>query len=100
MTVKKCDLQHKVPRLHSPPPPPNPHMALGLRLVAVLPHDFLEGYLETQYLRHDVDTAHDELVKVTLTQQISRTDHRMLKTGPHPSGTEEREEGESESRVE
>ena len=57
-------------------------MTLGLRLVTILSHDLLECDLETQDLGHDVDTAHDDLVEVTVPHQI-RGLHGILETCPH-----------------
>ena len=58
-------------------------MALGLRLVTVLPHDLLESDLETQDFGHDIDTAHDNLVKMSVPHQIWRLQHGKLETCPH-----------------
>ena len=46
------------------------YMALGLRLMAVLPHDLLECDVEAEDLGHDVYTAHDNLVEVTISDEI------------------------------
>lgn len=48
------------------------HVALGLRLVTVLSHDLLERDVEAEDFGHDVDTAHDDLVKVTVSHQVWR----------------------------
>ena len=58
-------------------------MALSLRLVAVLSHDLLERDVETEDLGHDVDAAHDDLVKVTVPHQVRYLEHCILKTRPN-----------------
>lgn len=89
-------------------------MALGLRLVAVLTHDLLEGHVELQdlhqaaeqtvwwthlhhsssdsrgrvlpvHLGHDVDCTHDKLVQVPVTHHIRALGQGVLKGGPDPS---------------
>ena len=60
-------------------------MALGLRLVAVLSHDLLEGDVEPHDLGHDIDTAHDDLIQVSVPHQVRGLEHGVLKTSPHPT---------------
>ena len=63
-----------------------PYMALGLRLVAILPHDLLEGDVQSEHLGHHVYAAHDELVQVAFPHEVSRANHGLLKAGPHSAG--------------
>ena len=42
------------------------YMALGLWLVAVLSHNLLKRDVETKDFSHDVDTAHDDLIQVSI----------------------------------
>ena len=70
-------------------------MALGLGLVAVLPHDLLEGYVESQDLGHDIDAAHEDLVEMTVPHQVRGLQHGVLEAGPHPA---ERDSGETVER--
>ena len=66
-------------------------MALGLRLVSVLPHDLLEGDVQPHDLGHDVDTAHDDLIEVSVSHQVRGFQHGILKTRPHSVERGERE---------
>lgn len=79
--------------------------ALGLRLVSVLAHNLLErqlnshglraqtlmitvriscGGMEGGYLGEDVQVTHDDLIKVSVSEEVGRLHHAVLKTCPDP----------------
>ena len=75
------------------------YVALGLWLVAVLSHDLLEGDVETKDFGHDVDTAHDDLVQMTVSHQVWCLEHGILETRPYSVDTERERESERTGKL-